>query len=111
MDNDFMKHLEHGQVNTSVQLVSILIVGLIFFQTDPFVGRLVQILTIMDCMYPTSLAKGCCVIQEGDDGSTVYVLEGKAPRGMGGGGGQSGWDECPWNLSPSQDQGKTVHNR
>ncbi|CAK6976156.1 cGMP-dependent protein kinase 1-like isoform X1 [Scomber scombrus] len=46
MDNDFMKHLEHG-----------------------------QILTIMDCMYPTSLAKSCCVIQEGDDGSTVYVLE------------------------------------
>ncbi|XP_069022968.1 cGMP-dependent protein kinase 1-like [Embiotoca jacksoni] len=46
MDNDFMKHLEHG-----------------------------QILTIMDCMYPTSLAKGCCVIQEGDNGSTVYVLE------------------------------------
>ncbi|XP_033181368.1 cGMP-dependent protein kinase 1-like isoform X2 [Mastacembelus armatus] len=46
MDNDFMKHLEHG-----------------------------QILTIMDCMRPTSLAKGCCVIQEGDDGSTVYVLE------------------------------------
>lgn len=37
-----------------------------------------QILTIMDCMHPTSLAKGCCVIQEGDDGSTVYVLEGKA---------------------------------
>ncbi|CAG05402.1 unnamed protein product, partial [Tetraodon nigroviridis] len=46
MNNDFMKHLEHG-----------------------------QILTIMDCMYPTSLSKGCCVIQEGDDGSTVYVLE------------------------------------
>ncbi|XP_037608546.1 cGMP-dependent protein kinase 1-like [Sebastes umbrosus] len=46
MDNDFMKHLEHG-----------------------------QIITIMDCMHPTSLAKGCCVIQEGDDGSTVYVLE------------------------------------
>uniref|UniRef100_A0A3Q1GGG4 cAMP-dependent protein kinase type II-alpha regulatory subunit n=1 Tax=Acanthochromis polyacanthus TaxID=80966 RepID=A0A3Q1GGG4_9TELE len=46
MDNDFMKHLEHG-----------------------------QILTIMDCMRPTSLTKGCCVIQEGDDGSTVYVLE------------------------------------
>jgi len=40
---------------------------------------LVQILTIMDCMHPTSLAKGCCVIQEGDDGSTVYVLEGEAP--------------------------------
>lgn len=46
MDNDFMKHLEHG-----------------------------QIVTIMDCMYPTSVAQGCCVIQEGDDGSTVYVLE------------------------------------
>ncbi|KAM9307311.1 cGMP-dependent protein kinase 1-like isoform 2-T2 [Pholidichthys leucotaenia] len=46
MDNDFMKHLEHG-----------------------------QILTIMDCMYPTSMTKGCCVIQEGDDGSMVYVLE------------------------------------
>ncbi|KAI4789540.1 hypothetical protein KUCAC02_035178, partial [Chaenocephalus aceratus] len=29
----------------------------------------------MDCMHPTSLTKGCCVIQEGDDGSTVYVLE------------------------------------
>lgn len=36
-----------------------------------------QILTIMDCMYPTTLAQGCCVIQEGDDGSTVYVLEGE----------------------------------
>uniref|UniRef100_A0A3Q2ZNK9 cAMP-dependent protein kinase type II-alpha regulatory subunit n=1 Tax=Hippocampus comes TaxID=109280 RepID=A0A3Q2ZNK9_HIPCM len=46
MDNDFMKHLEHG-----------------------------QILTILDCMRPTSLDKGCCVIQEGDDGSSVYVLE------------------------------------
>uniref|UniRef100_A0A8C6TCE1 cAMP-dependent protein kinase type II-alpha regulatory subunit n=1 Tax=Neogobius melanostomus TaxID=47308 RepID=A0A8C6TCE1_9GOBI len=46
MDNDFMKHLEHG-----------------------------QIVTIMDCMYPTSVAQGSCVIQEGDDGSTVYVLE------------------------------------
>lgn len=31
----------------------------------------------MDCMHPTSLAKGSRVIQEGDDGSTVYVLEGK----------------------------------
>ncbi|XP_060890242.1 cGMP-dependent protein kinase 1-like, partial [Labrus mixtus] len=51
MDNDFMKHLEQG-----------------------------QILTIMDCMHPTCLAKGCCVIQEGDDGSMVYVLEGKGQR-------------------------------
>ncbi|CAL8276229.1 unnamed protein product [Merluccius merluccius] len=46
LENDFMKHLEHG-----------------------------QILTIMDCMHPTSVSQGCCVIQEGDDGSTVYVLE------------------------------------
>uniref|UniRef100_A0A4W6FJ81 cAMP-dependent protein kinase type II-alpha regulatory subunit n=1 Tax=Lates calcarifer TaxID=8187 RepID=A0A4W6FJ81_LATCA len=47
MDNDFMKHLEQG-----------------------------QILTIMDCMHPTSLAKGCCVIQEGDDVrlNVVFVL-------------------------------------
>ncbi|KAF3848461.1 hypothetical protein F7725_014958 [Dissostichus mawsoni] len=40
---------------------------------DP--SQLTDILTIMDCMHPTSLTKGCCVIQEGDDGSTVYVLE------------------------------------
>ncbi|KAK2870840.1 hypothetical protein QQF64_001917 [Cirrhinus molitorella] len=46
LENDFMKHLEAS-----------------------------QILTIMDCMYPTTVAQGCCVIQEGDDGSTVYVLE------------------------------------
>ncbi|XP_013875949.1 cGMP-dependent protein kinase 1 [Austrofundulus limnaeus] len=46
MNNDYMKHLEDR-----------------------------QILTIVDCMYPTSVAKGCCVIQEGDVGSTVYVLE------------------------------------
>uniref|UniRef100_A0A3Q3A6Y3 cGMP-dependent protein kinase n=1 Tax=Kryptolebias marmoratus TaxID=37003 RepID=A0A3Q3A6Y3_KRYMA len=46
MNNDYMKHLEGG-----------------------------QILTIVDCMYPTSLAEGCCVIREGDVGSTVYVLE------------------------------------
>uniref|UniRef100_A0A673M3R3 cGMP-dependent protein kinase n=1 Tax=Sinocyclocheilus rhinocerous TaxID=307959 RepID=A0A673M3R3_9TELE len=46
LENDFMKHLEAS-----------------------------QILTIMDCMYPTTLTQGCCVIQEGDDGSTVYVLE------------------------------------
>ncbi|KAA0704334.1 cGMP-dependent protein kinase 1 [Triplophysa tibetana] len=46
LENDFMKHIEGS-----------------------------QILTIMDCMYTTTLAKGCCVIQEGDDGSSVYVLE------------------------------------
>uniref|UniRef100_A0A6Q2X4S0 cGMP-dependent protein kinase n=1 Tax=Esox lucius TaxID=8010 RepID=A0A6Q2X4S0_ESOLU len=46
LENDFMKHLDHG-----------------------------QILTIVDCMHPTRVARGCCVIQEGDDGSLVYVLE------------------------------------
>ncbi|XP_036385406.1 cGMP-dependent protein kinase 1-like [Megalops cyprinoides] len=46
LENDFMKHLEPG-----------------------------QILTIVDCMHPTTVTRGCCVIQEGDDGSLVYVLE------------------------------------
>uniref|UniRef100_A0A9J8C9G2 Cyclic nucleotide-binding domain-containing protein n=1 Tax=Cyprinus carpio carpio TaxID=630221 RepID=A0A9J8C9G2_CYPCA len=46
LENDFVKHLEAS-----------------------------QILTIMDCMFPNTLAQGCCVIQEGDDGSTVYVPE------------------------------------
>ncbi|TRZ00654.1 hypothetical protein DNTS_027231 [Danionella cerebrum] len=46
LENDFMKHLEAE-----------------------------QILAITDCMFPTALTQGCCVIQEGDDGSTVYVLE------------------------------------
>ncbi|XP_036382682.1 cGMP-dependent protein kinase 1 [Megalops cyprinoides] len=46
LENDFMKHLEAG-----------------------------QILAIVDCMHPTTVTKGCCVIQEGDDGSLVYVLE------------------------------------
>ncbi|XP_030624578.1 cGMP-dependent protein kinase 1-like isoform X3 [Chanos chanos] len=46
LENDFMKHLEAS-----------------------------QILTITDCMHPTTVTKGCCVIQEGDDGSLVYVLE------------------------------------
>lgn len=58
-------------------VTSILLMWLIL-NINSLVGSCVQILTIMDCMYPTSLAKGCCVIQEGDDGSTVYVLEGKA---------------------------------
>uniref|UniRef100_A0A8C7S4D3 cGMP-dependent protein kinase n=1 Tax=Oncorhynchus mykiss TaxID=8022 RepID=A0A8C7S4D3_ONCMY len=46
LENEFMKHLEQGQIQT-----------------------------IVDCMHPTRLARGCCVIQEGDDGSLVYVLE------------------------------------
>ncbi|XP_052381997.1 cGMP-dependent protein kinase 1-like [Oncorhynchus keta] len=47
LENDLMKHLEQGQVQT-----------------------------IVDCMHPTRLAQGCCVIQEGNNGSLVYVLEG-----------------------------------
>uniref|UniRef100_A0A4W5PQY9 cAMP-dependent protein kinase type II-alpha regulatory subunit n=1 Tax=Hucho hucho TaxID=62062 RepID=A0A4W5PQY9_9TELE len=46
LENDLMKHLEQGQIQT-----------------------------IVDCMHPTRLVQGCCVIQEGDDGSLVYVLE------------------------------------
>ncbi|KAM4720253.1 cGMP-dependent protein kinase 1-like [Anableps anableps] len=46
LNNDYMKHLQDG-----------------------------QILNIMDSMYPTSVAKDCLVIQEGDIGSTVYILE------------------------------------
>ncbi|KAG9353981.1 hypothetical protein JZ751_012105 [Albula glossodonta] len=34
-----------------------------------------QILAIIDCMHPITIAQGCSVIQEGDDGSLVYVLE------------------------------------
>ncbi|XP_038826977.1 cGMP-dependent protein kinase 1-like [Salvelinus namaycush] len=46
LENDLMKHLEQGQIQT-----------------------------IVDCMHHNRLAQGCCVIQEGDDGSLVYVLE------------------------------------
>ncbi|XP_020563056.1 cGMP-dependent protein kinase 1 [Oryzias latipes] len=46
LDNDYMKHLERE-----------------------------QIASIVDSMYPTSLDKGSCVTQEGDVGSTLYVLE------------------------------------
>uniref|UniRef100_A0A8C9RGI7 cGMP-dependent protein kinase n=1 Tax=Scleropages formosus TaxID=113540 RepID=A0A8C9RGI7_SCLFO len=46
LENDFMKHLEVG-----------------------------QILAIVDCMHLTTISQGCCVIKEGDDGSLVYVLE------------------------------------
>lgn len=69
-----MKHLEHEQVTATCNLIfkDVILVFLLVHLLLPM-----QILTIMDSMYPTSLAKGCCVIQEGDDGSTVYVLEGK----------------------------------
>ncbi|CAB1321939.1 unnamed protein product [Coregonus sp. 'balchen'] len=34
-----------------------------------------QILAIMDCMYPTTVNQGCCIIEEGDSGTLAYVLE------------------------------------
>ncbi|KAH0547228.1 hypothetical protein KQX54_017726 [Cotesia glomerata] len=46
LDNDFMKNLE-----------------------------LTQIREIVDCMYPVSFPAGAIIIQEGDVGSTVYVME------------------------------------
>ncbi|KAL0965298.1 hypothetical protein UPYG_G00279420 [Umbra pygmaea] len=44
LENDFMKHLEHE-----------------------------QILTMVDCMHPTRLAQGCCIVQEGELGSLGKV--------------------------------------
>nr|XP_023011724.1 cGMP-dependent protein kinase, isozyme 2 forms cD4/T1/T3A/T3B-like [Leptinotarsa decemlineata] len=49
LDNDFMKNLE-----------------------------LTQIREIVDCMYPEEYKTGSIIIQEGDVGSTVYVLEGES---------------------------------
>lgn len=48
LDNDFMKNLE-----------------------------LTQIKEIVDCMYPEHYKEGSIIIQEGDVGSIVYVLEGE----------------------------------
>ncbi|KAG5326588.1 KGP24 protein, partial [Acromyrmex heyeri] len=48
LDNDFMKNLE-----------------------------LTQIREIVDCMYPVTFPAGSIIIQEGDVGSTVFVMEGK----------------------------------
>ena len=35
-----------------------------------------QINLIVDCMYPVYFEEGSIIIQEGDVGSTVYVMEG-----------------------------------
>lgn len=48
LDNDFMKNLE-----------------------------LTQIREIVDCMYPVTFPAGSIIIQEGDVGSIVFVMEGK----------------------------------
>lgn len=40
--------------------------------------ELTQIREIVDCMYPVSFPAGAIIIQEGDVGSTVYVMEGKS---------------------------------
>jgi cGMP-dependent protein kinase len=49
LDNDFMKNLE-----------------------------MTQIREIVDCMYPVEYIAGSLIIKEGDVGSIVYVMEGKA---------------------------------
>lgn len=36
-----------------------------------------QILAIVDCMYPTTVSQGSCVIREGDNASLAYVIEGE----------------------------------
>lgn len=48
MDNDFMKNLELSQIHE-----------------------------IVDCMYPVDYGKDACIIEEGDVGSLVYVMEGE----------------------------------
>lgn len=48
LDNDFMKNLDLGQIKE-----------------------------IVDCMYPEHYKEGSIIIEEGDVGSIVYVLEGK----------------------------------
>lgn len=48
LDNDFMKNLELSQIHE-----------------------------IVDCMYPVDYGKDACIIEEGDVGSLVYVMEGE----------------------------------
>lgn len=48
LDNDFMKNLELSQIHE-----------------------------IVDCMYPVEFGKDACIIEEGDVGSLVYVMEGE----------------------------------
>lgn len=48
LDNDFMKNLELSQIQE-----------------------------IVDCMYPVDYGKDACIIEEGDVGSLVYVMEGE----------------------------------
>lgn len=48
MDNDFMKNLELSQIHE-----------------------------VVDCMYPVDYGKDAFIIEEGDVGSLVYVMEGE----------------------------------
>lgn len=48
LDNDFMKNLELSQIHE-----------------------------VVDCMYPVDYGKDACIIEEGDVGSLVYVMEGE----------------------------------
>ena len=39
-----------------------------------------QIMSIVDCMYPLEHPDGSLIIQEGDVGNLVYIMEGKQRR-------------------------------
>lgn len=45
--------------------------------------ELSQIHEIVDCMYPVDYGKDACIIEEGDVGSLVYVMEGEETGGRG----------------------------
>lgn len=74
LDNDYMKHLEREQVRPTRVCAG---EGCFPPETFSHSWPRVQIASIVDSMYPTSLDKGSCVTQEGDVGSTLYVLEGQ----------------------------------
>lgn len=72
LDNDFMKNLELSQIHE-----------------------------IVDCMYPVDYGKDACIIEEGDVGSLVYVMEGEE---TGRGGGLFGtWTGLIWGFEGSLD--------
>lgn len=70
LDNDFMKNLELSQIHE-----------------------------IVDCMYPVDYGKDACIIEEGDVGSLVYVMEGEET----GGGVFGTWTGLIWGFEGSLD--------
>ncbi|XP_056136007.1 cGMP-dependent protein kinase 1 [Lampris incognitus] len=46
LKNDFFKHLDGGQIRA-----------------------------VVDCIYPTTVKQGCCVIEEGSEGALAYILD------------------------------------